>query len=70
MKTPKDDHLAAQLRAWRSAEALTPEQAAAQLGVSLSTLNRWLTGRAQPRGQLQRSSLDRVLSKRDEVRTA
>jgi DNA-binding transcriptional regulator YiaG len=61
-RTRKDDTL--DVKALRLRLALTQEELARQLGVSLSTVSRWETGRSSP-SRLARQRLSELSARRD-----
>lgn len=61
-RTRKDDTL--DVKALRLRLALTQEELARQLGVSLSTVSRWETGRSAP-SRLARQRLSELSARRD-----
>ncbi len=48
LPTPVPADAGAQLRTWRLAEGASQEAVAHQLGVTVSTVNRWERGHCQP----------------------
>lgn len=55
------NELSAQLKTWREQRGLSIEQAARELGVTSSTMYRWLTAKSKPRG-LSKLVLEKALA--------